>query len=305
MKVRASFLSSNQNGVGKSKAKTAGGKATFTGKLRPWGSSGTPLISKNNTVHERKMLGRVETSALEFPLESWEETWEGCFMCSYGCERPQDCVHTCVNVGPLDSADPEVVEHLYKQAKEAYHSGSPILSDDVFDDIESELRYQRSKLVSKGPRCSLRGLNIYSDAQLDKSQTFLLASFWSFLSIVSCSFGVSNLSGLFHTEMYETLNVVVGFGFFIAFSKCLLNVLKGNEVAVTGCCPNCREDVYAFADFNSMEDETCEVETSCHMCRRPLLFKISKHKGLIRPMSNGEWAYGKIYSVNVASDYAP
>ena len=72
MKVRASFLSSNQNGVGKSKAKTAGGKASFTGKLRPWGSSGAPLISKNNTVHERKMLGRVETSALEFPLESWE-----------------------------------------------------------------------------------------------------------------------------------------------------------------------------------------------------------------------------------------
>ena len=224
----------------------------------------------------------VETKALELSSEGWK-----CHRCTHDCSRPQDCVHTCVNVGPLDSADMEDVEHLYMQAREAYHSGSPILSDDDFDSIESMLRYERSDLVSKGPRCSLRGLNIYSDASLDKSQTFMLASFWSFLSVVSYSFAARSLPGLLHSEVFDSLNVAVGLGFFSAFTRCLGNVLKGNEVAVKGSCPSCGEEVYTFADFNSVEDEECHIESRCHMCRRPLLFKITKHKESSGPSRTG------------------
>jgi len=254
--------------------------------------------------------GLQRKNALELPYS--EMPWQGCSNCSRGCERPEDCVHACVNVGPLHSADPREVEHLYKQAKEAYHSGKPILTDDVFDNIESLLRYERSELVSKGPRCSLRGLNIYSDAELDKSQTFLLASFWSFLSVVSYSFAAGNVAGALQSgnlDVFQALNVLVGTGFFVAFIKCLMHVLKGNEVAVKGSCPCCGEEVYAFAYFDNGDDEECEVESTCHMCRRPLSFKITKHKGLIRPMSQTndgkEWAYGKIFSKNVAADYSP
>ncbi|QDZ20298.1 hypothetical protein HOP50_04g28160 [Chloropicon primus] len=210
--------------------------------------------------------------------------------------------------GPLDSlhgARTEDVEILYTQAKEAYFSGIPILSDDDFDNIESLLRYEKSSLVSKGPRCSLRGLNIYSDASLDKGQTFLLASFWSFLSVLSYGCAARSLPGMLHAEAFDTLNVVVGLGFFSAFFRCLLNVLKGNEVAVKGNCPNCGEEVYAFADFKDVEEEECETECLCHMCRRPLVYRITKHKGIIRPIANGEWAYGKIYSKSIAEDYSP
>lgn len=272
-------------------------------------------------IQRKRSEARVETKALDFPnggvisennnknnnskRNNSNRTWEGCSCCSYGCERPQDCVHACLNVGPFHSADQEDVESLYKQAKEAYHSGSPILSDDVFDSLESQLRYQRSELVSKGPRCSLRGLNIYSDAELDKSQTFLLASFWTVLSLSSYSFAAANLDGLLHAKVFDSLSAFVGLGLFTAFVKCLMNVLKGNEVAVKGECPNCKEEVYAFAAFNTVEEEDCEVESTCHMCRRPLIFKITKHKGIIRPMASGEWAYGKIFSKNIASDYSP
>ena len=151
----------------------------------------------------------------------------------------------------------------------------------------------------------MRGLNIYSDAELDKSLTFLLASFWTILSISSYSFAQSNLQGLFHSEVLETLSVIVGVGFFTAFVGCLLNVLKGNEVAVKGKCPSCGEEVYAFAHFSNVEDEVCEVDSDCHMCKRPLVFKITKHKGIIRPVDDGEWAYGKIFSKNIATDYSP
>ena len=267
-------------------SKRDGGRATTSGSAERVGRRGG---------HRE-----VETKALELSSEGWK-----CHRCTHDCSRPQDCVHTCVNVGPLDSADMEDVEHLYMQAREAYHSGSPILSDDDFDSIESMLRYERSDLVSKGPRCSLRGLNIYSDASLDKSQTFMLASFWSFLSVVSYSFAARSLPGLLHSEVFDSLNVAVGLGFFSAFTRCLGNVLKGNEVAVKGSCPSCGEEVYTFADFNSVEDEECHIESRCHMCRRPLLFKITKHKGIIRPVKDGEWAYGKIFSQNVAEDYTP
>jgi hypothetical protein len=208
-------------------------------------------------------------------------------------------------VGPFHSADQEDVENLYTQAKEAYHSGSPILSDDVFDSIESQLRYQRSELVSKGPRCSLRGLNIYSDAELDKSQTFLLATFWTVLSLGSYSFAATYLDGFLHAKAFDTLYSFLGLGLFTVFLKLLMNVLGGNEVAVKGDCPNCGEEVYTFAAFNTVEEESCETETTCHMCKRPLVFKITKHKGIIRPMASGEWAYGKIFSKNIASDYSP
>ena len=283
----------------------------LAGDLGASGNRGGPASSERGARRRGRgaLSGeRFETKALDIarsPNNESSPKWK-CSLSSCSCSRPQDCVHACLNVGPLDSADMEVVEGLYKQARDAYHSGTPILSDDHFDSLESHLRYERSKLVSKGPRCSLRGLNIYSDASLDKSQTFLLASFWSFLSVVSWSFAAQNVNGLLHSELFESLNFIVGTGFFTAFAKCLGNVLKGNEVAITGKCPNCAEEVYAFADFNNVEDEECEVETRCHMCRRPLLYKITKHKGIIRPMSNGkEWAYGKIYSKNVAEDYSP
>ena len=218
-------------------------------------------------------------------------------------------MHACLNVGPLDSADQEDLERLYTQAKEAYHSGSPMLSDDDFDNIESSLRYRRSSVVQKWPRCSVRDFKMYSDAEIDKSQSFALATFWTvvgFGSLVSVS---QNTFGLLHADVLGTLNVIVAGALFLVANGALRSVLGGSEVAVKGSCPNCGEEVYSFVSFPAGGSDDAEVDSECHNCRRSLQFKIARHQGddleVEGTVPNAGWAYGRIVLRRLPEDYSP
>ncbi|KAL3829116.1 hypothetical protein ACJIZ3_017918 [Penstemon smallii] len=59
---------------------------------------------------------------------------------------------SCIFVGPVETASQETLEALYRQAREAYYSGEPLIVDDMFDRVEY-------------PRCSLRRQSTYADAQ--------------------------------------------------------------------------------------------------------------------------------------------
>lgn len=72
---------------------------------------------------------------------------------------------SCLFVGPIESASKETLEALYRQARDSYYNGNPLILDDMFDRIELKLRWYGSKSVVKYPRCSLRRHSTYADAQ--------------------------------------------------------------------------------------------------------------------------------------------
>lgn len=72
---------------------------------------------------------------------------------------------SCLFVGPIETASQETLEALYRQARDAYYSGKPLIIDDMFDRVELKLRCYGSKCVVKYPRCSIRRQSTYSDAE--------------------------------------------------------------------------------------------------------------------------------------------
>lgn len=72
---------------------------------------------------------------------------------------------SCLFIGPIESASQETLEALYRQARDAYYSGKPLIVDDMFDRVELKLRWYGSKYVVKYPRCSLRQHSTYADAE--------------------------------------------------------------------------------------------------------------------------------------------
>ncbi|CAI5494862.1 unnamed protein product, partial [Closterium sp. Naga37s-1] len=72
-------------------------------------------------------------------------------------------------------------------ARDAYYSGRPLVSDDIFDMVERRLRWFHSALVKKYPRCSIRALYCYSDAEADPSQMTALSTMWSLILAVGAA----------------------------------------------------------------------------------------------------------------------
>ncbi|KAL3367268.1 hypothetical protein AABB24_011805 [Solanum stoloniferum] len=81
-------------------------------------------------------------------------------------EREAPLAPSCIFVGPIETASKETLEALYRQARDAYYSGMPLIVDDMFDKVELRLRWYGSKHVVKYPRCSLRRHSTYADAEM-------------------------------------------------------------------------------------------------------------------------------------------
>ncbi|KAL8504295.1 hypothetical protein ACS0TY_022871 [Phlomoides rotata] len=48
---------------------------------------------------------------------------------------------SCIFVGPIETASQETLEALFRQAREAYYSGEPLIVDDMFDRVEDSFFY--------------------------------------------------------------------------------------------------------------------------------------------------------------------
>ncbi|KAJ7533321.1 hypothetical protein O6H91_13G043100 [Diphasiastrum complanatum] len=210
------------------------------------------------------------------------------------CEGP-----SCIFVGPLESAEIDRLEALYKQARDSYYSGRPLVIDEMYDKVETQLRWRGSKLVFKYPRCSLKRLSAYGDVEADPSQMGALACVWYVLLATGLLFaagppvcalnkvcfdavhvhfqthGVTaakelsiRIKELLATAMCITFGVTIG----VAAVSSLQGLWRGDLVAVKGRCPNCCEEVYAFVKVEVSEQH--RHRTDCHVCEQPLLFQI-------------------------------
>ncbi|KAJ8636719.1 hypothetical protein MRB53_010986 [Persea americana] len=227
---------------------------------------------------------------------------------------------SCIFVGPLETANKELLEALYRQARDAYYSGEPLIVDDMFDKVELKLRLYGSKSVVKYPRCSLRRQSTYADAEEDPSQVLALASVWSFLltfsslallvpTIYTISLAYqdavnSRLSPSSTTSALEfltTLNGIlfmglgslIGYPIALASVRALQGLWRNDLVALKGSCPNCGEEVFAFVQAEQSNQSPHRAD--CHVCECALEFRTKVEQFISRP--GRRRAYGRIYLV--------
>ncbi|KAL7115522.1 hypothetical protein ACP275_04G187800 [Erythranthe tilingii] len=214
---------------------------------------------------------------------------------------------SCIFVGPVETASKETLEALYRQAREAYYSGEPLIVDDMFDRVELKLRRYGSKYVVKYPRCSLRRQSTYADAEADPSQVFALASVWllilgfgSSACLVPIAYTVAQayqdasaleflatLNGM----LFMLLGSLIGYPIASASVGALRGLWKNDLVALKGVCPNCGEEVFAFVRSDRSTNSSHRV--NCHVCESSLEFQTKVEESESRP--GKQWVYGRVY----------
>ncbi|XP_065877467.1 PGR5-like protein 1B, chloroplastic isoform X1 [Euphorbia lathyris] len=229
---------------------------------------------------------------------------------------------SCIYVGPIETASKETLEALYRQARDAYYSGEPLIVDDMFDRVELKLRWYGSKSVLKYPRCSIRRQSTYADAEVDMSQVFALASIWIiflvFGSLVvvgpiiytvvvayqdAFGSGISHGSQASMIQFLATVNAIlfmavgslIGYPIASASVKVLQGLWRNDLVGLKGACPNCGEEVFAFV--KSDESNNSPHRADCHVCESLLEFRTKIEESGDSRLGR-QWVHGRIYLVS-------
>ncbi|XP_058209956.1 PGR5-like protein 1B, chloroplastic isoform X2 [Rhododendron vialii] len=225
---------------------------------------------------------------------------------------------SCIFVGPIETARKETLEALYRQARDAYYSGNPLIVDDMFDRVELKLRSYGSKYVVKYPRCSLRRQSTYADAEEDPSQVFLLAGVWllflgfgSSACLIPVIYSIGHAyqdafsSGYYYSSqpsqflailngmLFMALGSVIGYPIASASVKALEGLWRNDLVAVKGACPNCGEEVFGFARSN--QSNYSPHRADCHVCECSLEFRTKVEQSISIP--GRRLVYGRIYLI--------
>ncbi|KAJ9548800.1 hypothetical protein OSB04_021343 [Centaurea solstitialis] len=235
---------------------------------------------------------------------------------------------SCLFVGPIESASQETLEALYRQARDAYYSGKPLIVDDMFDRVELKLRRYGSKYVVKYPRCSLRQQSTYADAEEDPAQVFALASVWllflgfgssaclvpviytfgqAFKDALDSGLSISSQApvlefiAMFNGMLVMMLGSMIGYPVASASVGALQGLWKNDLVALKGACPNCGEEpevpfnmqVFAFVKSNQFNNSAHKAE--CHVCECLLEFRTKVERSNAGPEKR--WVYGRIYLI--------
>ncbi|XWS53121.1 hypothetical protein CRYUN_Cryun11dG0130500 [Craigia yunnanensis] len=228
---------------------------------------------------------------------------------------------SCLFIGPIETASQETLEALYRQARDAYYSGEPLIVDDMFDRVELKLRSYGSKSVVKYPRCSIRRHSTYADAEEDLSQVLALASIWILIFAFGCtlclvpiiytislayqdpfSSDISYDSQASNFEFLATVNgilfmaigSVIGYPLASAAVRVLQRLWRNDLVALKGACPNCGEEVFAFVKSEKFNDSPQRAE--CHVCECTLEFRAKAEQSVSR--FGRRWVYGRVYLVS-------
>ncbi|KAA3458558.1 PGR5-like protein 1A, chloroplastic [Gossypium australe] len=217
---------------------------------------------------------------------------------------------SCIFVGPIETASQETLEALYRQARDAYYSGEPLIVDDMFDRVELKLRWYGSKSVVKYPRCSIRRHSTYADAEViffriiylficrffpadvvkvsygqeDLSQGLALASIWILIFAFGCTLCLVPIVYTISLAYQDPFSSV----------RVLQRLWRNDLVALKGACPNCGEEVFAFVKSEKFNGSPHRAD--CHVCDCTLEFRAKTEQSVSR--LGRKWVYGRIYLVS-------
>ncbi|GAQ78849.1 hypothetical protein KFL_000200010 [Klebsormidium nitens] len=277
--------------------------------------------SRNISRRQNHRMRRVLLAAMSLDAGgvSWQAVERG--NLNEGGEGDVSEPLSCLFIGPIEEADRVHLEALYMQARDSYYSGRPLILDEMFDKVETRLRNLRSKMVLKYPRCSLKKFAAYSDAEEDTSQMSTLMAVWGALGLAGAFAAVvpplctaTSVCDRLVNEALEpwwaaqssplanfllALGLLGGVPLASAAVQQVKSLLRGEVVALKGCCPNCGEEVYAFLDA---KEHKPRHKSECHVCEHPLVF----HATVETSKKDGkQWAYGRVYLVTRSKDLEP
>ncbi|CAO2824971.1 unnamed protein product [Amaranthus hypochondriacus] len=228
---------------------------------------------------------------------------------------------SCILVGPVETASQETLEALYRQAKDAYYSGKPLIMDEMFDKVELKLRWYGSKYAVKYPRCSLRRHSTYSDAQEDPSQVFALASVWFLIlafgglvclvpvlytinlayqdtiiseTAYSSQPAAMEFLGMLNSVLLMLLGSIIGCPIASASARALRGLWRNDLVALKGACPSCGEEVFAFVKSDQSLNSTHRA--NCHVCECQLEFRTKAEQSFSK--LGRRWVHGRVYLIS-------
>jgi hypothetical protein len=193
----ATMAAGSASAAGASLARHAAVAARLSSRDAPWmtrasgrssrGRSRFPLSPRASAPPAQPEGGRRSKSG---PSSSYAETWDGKYDMetqgmwdTRGVEGP-----SCYVLPPLEEATREDLEKVYKQAKNTYFSGQPVIEDKMFDEIERRLRQMGSEYARKYPRCSRRDMKIYGDLETDEPQMRALENVWRCFTLLGAGF---------------------------------------------------------------------------------------------------------------------
>ncbi|KAF3330494.1 PGR5-like protein 1B [Carex littledalei] len=271
--------------------------------------SSSPYSTRTGLLHFRRTVARAAASGHRGLTGSTLAVSEG---------------PSCLFVGPIETASKEMLEALYRQARDSYYSGKPLIVDDMFDKVELKLRLYGSKYVVKYPRCSIRRQLTYADAEEDQSLVFALVSIWLLLLtfgtsafLIPAAYSIKSalreaFTSIFVVDQWksplEMLNAVsntllVGMGYLIGYpiASASVQALQGlwtnDLVALKGSCPNCGEEVFAFVKTND-KSRLLPHRAECHVCQCGLEYRTKVEQSSSGPRRS--WVYGRVYLVRRA-----
>lgn len=280
-------------------------------------TAGTNAYFNNNK--RNKIVNRLISNSSNKAAVSWASS-----SSEYGVREGPSCIF----VGPVETANKDMLEALYQQARDSYYSGRPLILDDMFDKVELKLRWYGSKSVVKYPRCSIKRQSTYADAEVDHSQIWALASIWISLFVIGavalavppvCTLSticqdVIHMQLISHSSMPASksftvangilaigLGSSIGYPTTVAAVRALQGLWGKNLVALKGSCPGCGEEVFAFVRAD--ESTRPRQKTECHVCERPLVFQAKVEHSMSHP--GNQWVHGRIYLVSRIKDLSP
>ena len=316
----ATMAAGSASAVGASLARHAAVAARLSSRDAPWmtrasgrssrGRSRFPLSPRASAPPAQPEGGRRSKSG---PSSSYAETWDGKYDMetqgmwdTRGVEGP-----SCYVLPPLEEATREDLEKVYKQAKNTYFSGQPVIEDKMFDEIERRLRQMGSEYARKYPRCSRRDMKIYGDLETDEPQMRALENVWRCFTLLGAGFVavdvvelvafIDRLSNVNGNAIEFRPPVLAVLGAFLCQSA--LNKVKalrrGDVVAVAGDCPSCGERVFIFLPGN--EGNRVTRGSECHVCERSVSFRADVR--VDAKARYGRGATGRVYLATRADDY--
>ncbi|XP_074309057.1 uncharacterized protein LOC141643689 isoform X3 [Silene latifolia] len=199
---------------------------------------------------------------------------------------------SCIFVGPIESASQETLEALYRQARDAYYSGKPLIVDDMFDRVEEDPSQVFALasvwfliLVFGGSVCLLPILYTVNQAYQE--------TFNSSPAYVSQS-PAMHIFVILNCALFMLLGSVIGCPIAIASARALNGLWRSDLVALKGACPNCGEEVFAFV--RSDQSNSSPHRGRCHVCECLLEFRTTSEKSL--SSLGRRWVHGRIYLIS-------
>ncbi|KAI8463884.1 MAG: hypothetical protein J3K34DRAFT_388819 [Monoraphidium minutum] len=176
-------------------------------------------------------------------------------------------------------------EQRFLEAVRGWGTGHPIMSDEEFDQLRTDLRVKGSIVAAQGPRCSLRSKKMYADASPDYLRMTAL-NIPAALLVLGLVFSIDDLTGFEITSALELpppYGIVALWGLVLPvlylLSSSITNIVLRDGLILKGPCPCCGTNNYSyFGDIfivpGSRGANTLECTNTA--CRADLTFDYNK-----------------------------